>query len=148
MRSKQHQLHRDEVAQMLLATGVVLLMSLLSMAVFGVKVAGLTLPHEPTSDGVLDTTGEVVDILSDVVENRTNLWVDAGVDPEQAIVLALDSTQEDLLHHGEIRGVEIKLLDFESTTVDTNQMLVTGELGVSDQHVMMQIDIEFTITIS
>jgi hypothetical protein len=147
MRSKNH-LQDNEVAQMLLATGVVLLMSLLSMAVFGVKVAGLTLPHEPTSDGVLDTTGEVVDILSDVVEQRTNLWVDAGVDPDQAVILALDSTQEDLLHHGEIRGVEIKLLDFESTSIGGDQMVVTGELGVSDQHVMMQIDIEFTITIS
>jgi hypothetical protein len=31
---------------MLLATGVVLLMSLVSMAVFGVKVAGLTIPHD------------------------------------------------------------------------------------------------------
>lgn len=148
MRSKQNHLQDNEVAQMLLATGVVLLMSLLSMAVFGVKVAGLTLPHEPTSDGVLDTTGEVVDILSDVVEKRTNLWVDAGVDPDQAVILALDSTQEDLLHHGEIRGVEIKLLDFESTSIGGDQMVVTGELGVSDQHVMMQIDIEFTITIS
>ncbi len=148
MRSKQNHLQDNEVAQMLLATGVVLLMSLLSMAVFGVKVAGLTLPHEPTSDGVLDTTGEVVDILSDVVEQRTNLWVDAGVDPDQAVILALDSTQEDLLHHGEIRGVEIKLLDFESTSIGGDQMVVTGELGVSDQHVMMQIDIEFTITIS
>ena len=36
--------------QMLLATGVVLLMSLLSMAIFGVKVAGLTLPHDAASD--------------------------------------------------------------------------------------------------
>ena len=31
-----------DAGQMLLATGVVLLMSLLSMAIFGVKVAGLT----------------------------------------------------------------------------------------------------------
>ena len=34
---------KDDRAQMLLATGVVLLLSLLSMAVFSVKVAGLTL---------------------------------------------------------------------------------------------------------
>ena len=41
---------KDEKGQMLLATGVVLMMSLLSMAIFGVKMAGtvsythLTLP--------------------------------------------------------------------------------------------------------
>ena len=37
-------LSEGDRGQMLLATGVVLLMSLLSMAIFGVKVAGLTLP--------------------------------------------------------------------------------------------------------
>ena len=41
--SKLNQSNDRDAAQMLLATGVVLLMSLLSMAIFGVKVAGLTL---------------------------------------------------------------------------------------------------------
>ena len=50
-------------AQMLLATGVVLLLSLLSMAVFSVKVAGLTSAHEPNADSVIETTKEVVDVL-------------------------------------------------------------------------------------
>ena len=48
-----------DTAQMLLATGVVLLMSLLSMAIFGVKVAGLTLPHDTASDGVIITAQEL-----------------------------------------------------------------------------------------
>jgi len=148
MKSPSHSIEGDEFAQMLLATGIVLLMSLLSMAVFGVKVAGLTLPHEPSSDAVLDTTAEVVDILTHLVEERANVWVDAGVDADEAILLALDSTQNDLLHHGEIRGVEIKLLDFIATSSANNEFLVSGELGVSDKHVMMQININFTITIS
>jgi len=148
MKTSSHSIESDDFGQMLLATGIVLLMSLLSMAVFGVKVAGLSLPHEPSSDAVLDTTSEVVDILPLLVEHRTNVWVDAGVDTDEAILLALDSTQNDLLHHGEIRGVEIKLLDFVATSLGNNEFLVSGELGVSDQHVMMQIDIDFTITIS
>ena len=53
-------LRESQAGQMLLATGVVLLMSLLSMAIFGVKVAGLTLPHEAASDDVIDTTNQVL----------------------------------------------------------------------------------------
>ena len=40
---RTNDLRESQAGQMLLATGVVLLMSLLSMAIFGVKVAGLTL---------------------------------------------------------------------------------------------------------
>ena len=57
-------------AQMLLATGVVLLMSLLSMAIFGVKVAGLTLPHEAASDDVIDTTGQVLEVVQPLSQAR------------------------------------------------------------------------------
>ena len=60
--------HQDrDAGQMLLATGVVLLMSLLSMAIFGVKVAGLTMPHDTASDGVLVTSTEVVSAVPEPV---------------------------------------------------------------------------------
>ena len=52
----KNDLSQRDGAQMLLATGVVLLMSLLSMAIFGVKVAGLTLPHDAASDDVIVTS--------------------------------------------------------------------------------------------
>ena len=70
-----------DAGQMLLATGVVLLMSLLSMAIFGVKVAGLTLPHDTASDGVIVTAQEVTDGLPELVEARTQLWIGAGNPP-------------------------------------------------------------------
>ena len=55
MRQSKHYDGDDgEMAQMLLAAGVVLLMSLLSMAVYGVKVAGLGQPYDPASDAVID----------------------------------------------------------------------------------------------
>ena len=57
-------LREAQAGQMLLATGVVLLMSLLSMAICGVKVAGLTLPHDPASDDVIDTTDQVLESVS------------------------------------------------------------------------------------
>ncbi len=53
---RQQKLHSDESGQMLLAAGLVLLMSLLSMSLYGVKVAGYDLPR--TSD-VTDVFDEI-----------------------------------------------------------------------------------------
>ena len=71
MRPTGYQTTNDDRAQMLLATGVVLLLSLLSMAVFSVKVAGLTSAHEANSDSVIETTKEVMLELPSLAENRT-----------------------------------------------------------------------------
>ena len=46
----------DDSGQMLLATGIVLMLSLLSMAWFGVSVAGLGDPYDPGTDEVLQVT--------------------------------------------------------------------------------------------
>ena len=67
-----------DAAQMLLATGVVLLLSLLSMAVFSVKVAGITQSNDPSSNGVIQTTEEVTDSIPLLIEARTVTWIDAG----------------------------------------------------------------------
>ena len=74
-------LREAQAGQMLLATGVVLLMSLLSMAIFGVKVAGLTLPHDPASDDVIDTTDQVLDSIQALTQARIELWMDGGLEP-------------------------------------------------------------------
>jgi len=130
---------------MLLATGVVLLMSLLSMAIFGVKVAGLTLPHEPASDDVLVATEEVLDQLQPLTQARTDLWMDGGLDGLEAAELAVASVHDDLLHHGELRGVEIKITGMTVTQLDANTLEVKGELGVSDGEAMLTFDIDFTL---
>ena len=130
---------------MLLATGVVLLMSLLSMAIFGVKVAGLTLPHEPASDDVLVATEEVLDQLQPLTQARTDLWMDGGLEGVEAAELAVASVHDDLLHHGELRGVEIKITGMTVTQLDATTLEVTGELGVSDGEAMLTFDIDFTL---
>lgn len=140
-------LQRSQAGQMLLATGVVLLMSLLSMAIFGVKVAGLTLPHEPASDDVIVTTEEVLNVLATLTQARTELWMEGGFEGLAAAELALDTVHDDLLHHGEIRGVEIKLTELSVTELDADTLSVTGELGVSDGEAMLNYDVQFTLTI-
>ena len=143
-----NQRHRvnDERAQMLLATGVVLLLSLLSMAVFSVKVAGLTSAHEPNADSVIETTKEVVDVLPSLAENRTEIWIDNGIERIDAAELAMSSVHDDLLHHGEIRGVEVKMLNITIVELDASSIEISLELGVTDDSSTLQSQISFIIT--
>ena len=143
-----NQRHRinDERAQMLLATGVVLLLSLLSMAVFSVKVAGLTSAHEPNADSVIETTKEVVDVLPSLAENRTEIWIDNGMERIDAAELAMSSVHDDLLHHGEIRGVEVKMLNITIVELDASSIEVSLELGVTDDSSTLQSQVSFIIT--
>ena len=142
---KSNDMVANQRAQMLLATGVVLLLSLLSMAVFSVKVAGLTSAHEPNADSVIDTTKEVVDILPSLAENRTEIWVANGMDRIDAAELAMSSVHDDLLHHGEIRGVEVKMLNITVIELDTSSIEISLELGVTDDSSTLQSEITFVI---
>ena len=135
----------DERAQMLLATGVVLLLSLLSMAVFSVKVAGLTSAHEPNADSVIETTKEVVDVLPSLAENRTEIWINNGMERIDAAELAMSSVHDDLLHHGEIRGVEVKMLNITIVVLDASSIEISLELGITDDSSTLQSQINFTI---
>ena len=140
-------LRESQAGQMLLATGVVLLMSLLSMAIFGVKVAGLTLPHEAASDDVIDTTNQVLESIQPLTQARMDLWVDGGLEPMQAAELGFETVHDDLLHHGELRGVEIKLTNMVLTQVDASTIAVAAELGVSDGEAMLNYDVNFTLDV-
>lgn len=140
-------LQESSAGQMLLATGVVLLMSLLSMAIFGVKVAGLTLPHEAASDDVIDTTQQVLETIQPLTQARMELWMDGGLDPLEAAELGFDTVHDDLLHHGELRGVEIKLTNMAVTELDSSTLQVNAELGVSDGEAMLNYDVAFTLTV-
>ncbi len=138
----------DERGQMLLATGMVLLLSLMSMAIFSIKVAGMAMPHEPASDGALRTTAQVDEVLPGLVTARAEMWMDAGdIDEEEAVRLAMESAVHDMLHHGEVRGVEVKLMEATVTPDATTAGLidVTVDLGVSDTDVRIEIPLAFTV---
>ena len=140
--------HSDEdrdAGQMLLATGVVLLMSLLSMAIFGVKVAGLTMPYETASDGVLVASLEAVDAIPELTEARTQLWIDGGLEPLEAGETAYQSVHDDLLHHGELRGIEIKIINMQVNETSATTLHFTGELGISDGSAMLTTLISFDV---
>ena len=134
-----------DTAQMLLATGIVLLMSLLSMAIFAVKIAGMTIPYDISSDAVIVTTHDVIDVMPGLTQYRTEEWIDGGLDRIEACQYAVQSMHDDILHHGEIRGVEVKLIGISITDIDGQSMRVTGELGISDGDAMLTTQVNYTI---
>ena len=89
----------------------------------------------------------MIDAIPVLVENRTIVWVDAGVERLDAAQLSIDSVHDDLLHHGEIRGVEVKILDFIFSDIDGSSMLITGQLGVSDSTTTLQSNVSFIISV-
>lgn len=135
---------KDEFGQMLLATGIVLLMSLLSMAIFSVKLAGMSMPYEPNSTGVLDVADEVLDTIEPVTQARYDMWMEQGLDSEEAAQLALDSVNNDLLHHGELRGIEVKLINVEFNQTN-NGISVNLNIGVSDDDARLEVDHSFLL---
>ena len=136
---------KDDKAQMLLATGVVLMMSLLSMAIFAIKLAGMSVPHDVASDAVIQTTQDVETVLPGLVEARAEVWFENGVSALESVTQAMDSSHEDLLHHGEISGIEVKLINVTIIDLGSNQIKVNAELGVSDSDAMLMKPIHFLV---
>ena len=57
----------------------------------------------------------------------------------------MDSSHDDLLHHGEISGIEVKLINITITDLGSNQIQVDAELGVSDSDAMLKKPILFVV---
>ena len=136
---------KDDKAQMLLATGVVLMMSLLSMAIFSIKLAGMSVPHDVASDAVIQSSQDVESVLPGRGEASAEVWYENGVSALESVTQAMDSSHEDLLHHGEISGIEVKLINVSITDLGSNQIQIDAELGVSDSDAMLMKPIQFTI---
>ncbi len=133
----------DDRGQMLLATGVVLMMSLLSMAIYGVKMAGLNSPHD-TTGATIQASRDVVESLPGLTEERALIWYGGGLSEIESVENALQSLHDDILHHGEIRGVELKLLNMTATD-NAGIITVSGELGAADRNTMMTQQINFSL---
>ncbi len=138
---------KDDKAQMLLATGVVLMMSLLSMAIFAIKLAGMSVPHDVASDAVIQTSQDVEAALPGLVDARAEVWYDNGVSALESVTQAMDSSHEDLLHHGEISGIEVKLINITITDLGSNQIQVDAELCISDSDARLMKPVSFVITL-
>ena len=135
---------KNDRGQMLLATGIVLMMSLLSMAIFGVKMAGISMPHDTAGDDSIQASGDIADNLPALTEARAQIWYDAGLSELESVEKSINSLHDDVLHHGEVRGVELKLLNI--TVIESDGIVsVSTELGSADRNSMLTRTISFEI---
>ena len=131
-------------AQMLLAAGVVLMMSSFNGHLCH-QTMRMSVPHDVASDAVIRTSQDVEATLPDLVEARAEIWYENGVSALESVTQAMDSSHEDLLHHGEISGIEVKLINITITDLGSNQIQVDAELGISDSDAMLMKPIQFVV---
>ncbi len=136
--SAEDGLFSDETGQMLLATGIILMLTLLSMAWYGISVAGLGEPYDTGTHDVLDVTESFSTVWQPLIENRSAALVAGGADWQEAVDSAANSTAADLMRHGEHRGVEIILTDV-AVTNSSGTFTVTCEVGIADRHARLQL---------
>ena len=136
----------DEEAQMLLATGVVLLLALLSMAIYSVKVVGMGEPYDASDDAVLQTAEEVIDVWETSIQHRFD-DLNGTEDAEEKCLDAANSVKADLMRHGEHRGVEIILVNLD-TTIESNICTVVAEAGIADRNGRLLIDLYAEISVA
>ena len=134
--------HSDE-AQILLATGVVLHLALLSMAIYGVKVVGMGEPYDSSDDAVLQTATEVDNVWEITIQSRvTDL---AGLRTNSEICNdAAKSVQNDLVRHGEHRGVEVILVGL-NVSIEESQCHISAEAGIADRNSRMLLILDATV---
>ena len=137
--------NHDDEAQMLLATGVVLLLALLSMAIYGVKVVGMGEPYDSSDDAVLQTASEINDAWEITIQYRITELEGLGSDAEICLNAA-ESVQMDLMRHGEHRGVEVILVDL-NVSIQGDECSVSAEAGIADRNSRMLVVLDATVNL-
>jgi len=135
---------KDDSAQMLLMTGLILMFALLTMSLNTVRTASLGEPYDAQEDAVLDASAETLTVWQPLLENRSMSLYEAGSNETEAASAAAQSVADDLMRHGEARGVEIILSDIMVTGTGSERV-VTASAGIADSHARLQVTLEATI---
>ena len=138
---------KDDSAQMLLMTGLILMFALLTMSLNTVRTASLGEPYDAQEDAVLDASAETLSVWQPLMENRSMALYEAGSNETESATAAAQSVADDLMRHGEARGVEIILSDI-TVTGTGSERVVTASAGIADSHARLQVTLEATITFS
>ena len=142
---RKNELTTDSFGQMLLAAGLVLLMSLLSMSLYGVKVAGYDLPRTSDVSDVLYLTEEIDSMFGEALENRTKVRVETGMELNEAVSDSFNSLESDLKNHGGLRGIQISFSESE-IFIDENNVTINTILNVvSDSTIELPMVIIYEI---
>ena len=77
-------------------------------------------------DDVIDTTDQVLETIQPLTQARMDLWMDGGLEPLEAAELGFRNRSRRPAHHGELRGVEIKLTNMAVSELDSNTLQVSA----------------------
>ena len=88
------------------------------------------MPYDTAGDDTIQASGDIADSLPALTEARHRVWYDSGLSEIESVQKSIDSLHDDVLHHGEIRGVELKLLNITVTESD-GVISVSSELGAA-----------------
>ena len=143
----RRELVSDDRGQMLLMTGLILMFALLTMSLNTVRTASLGEPYDAQEDAVLDTSAETLAAWQPLVENRSAALYTAGSNGTEAATAAAQSVADDLMRHGEARGVEIILSEITITGTGAERV-ITASAGIADSHARLQVTLEATVTFS
>ena len=135
---------KDDSAQMLLMTGLILMFALLTMSLNTVRTASLGEPYDAQEDAVLDASAETLTVWQPLLENRSISLYEAGSNETESATAAAQSVADDLMRHGEARGVEIILSDI-TVTGEGNTRVITASAGIADSHARLQVTLQATI---
>ena len=102
------------------------------------------MPYDTAGDDTIQASGDIADSLPALTEARAQVWYDTGLTEFESVHKSIDSLHDDVLHHGEIRGVELKLLNITVTESD-GVISVSSELGAADRNSMLTRIISFEI---
>ena len=143
----RRELVSDDRGQMLLMTGLILMFALLTMSLNTVRTASLGEPYDAQEDAVLDTSAETLAAWQPLVENRSATLYAAGSNETDAATAAAQSVADDLMRHGEARGVEIILSEITITGTGAERV-ITASAGIADSHARLQVTLEATVAFS
>ena len=137
----------DSKGQMLLATGMVLMMALLSMASYSVRLVGLGTPYNIAEEDVLRAVSEVNSSFPELVSARSIDFRDQGISPAVAVNWAVNQTVNDLYHHGLLRGLDIVILETLVSLDTERKYWVNASLGVADDSSRIEIPLSFRVEV-
>ena len=86
---------KDDSAQMLLMTGLILMFALLTMSLNTVRTASLGEPYDAQEDAVLDASAETLSVWQPLMENRSIALYEAGSNETEAASAAAQSVADD-----------------------------------------------------
>ena len=81
-----------------------------------------------------------------VLENRTEMRVDAGMDLYDAVEDSINSVEYDLKSHGVLRGMQFSLTSVE-IQINNNTVMITATLNiVSDSTIELPLAVIFEVS--